>query len=70
MATLENAVRQARSDASVTGDQLGVFREALNDLSQRRLVSTHVDVIRSRFARAGFKPLAFVEGGGNGDDND
>ncbi len=72
LATLENAVRLRGEEAAVTNEDLSAFREALTDLTQEHLAQENADVIRSRFVRMGFGPLAFAEedSDNTGDAND
>jgi len=61
LAVLENAVRSAAADGSISDQHLPAFREALADLAQTCLVRENAEIIRSEFIRQGFGPLAFLE---------
>ena len=64
LSTLENALL---SKHDFTGEDMGLFREAIRDLKNKVLVGEHVETISGRFINQGFSPLAFLSEIGEGD---
>jgi hypothetical protein len=66
LANLESAILSVECP---TKSQLAAFKEAVTDLRSDVLTQAHVNVIRKRFIREGFSPLAILSQIENADDS-